>query len=389
MGEREKMQIARTTAAFVFASALITLGGCSSLNPFAKTPKNPPASLVDFKQTLNVRTAWTVTVGNSDVFVFSPVLAGDSLYAASADGTIVRINPASGQQVWRINADVRLTAGVGSDGNTVAVAGEKGIVLAFDANGKLRWKIQAPTEVLSTPVVGQGQVLVRTIDNRITAYDADSGNRRWFIQRTAPALTLRNAPGITIAGPVAYAAMPGGKLLTLVLNNGAPAWEVSVSDPRGATELERVADVSGAPVLIGRDVCAASYQGKVACFDAVNGAPRWTKELSSDVGVAVDERFVFAADEHGVVNAFSRDNGASVWRNKQLANRRLSAPVSFGRAVALGDGQGYIHFLSREDGAFLARVATDGSPIVATPVVAGSYVVFQTKSGQVIALAAE
>lgn len=387
------MQIARTVtrtaAALAFVGALGALGGCSSLNPFAKAPKNPPAPLVDFKQTMNARTAWSVSVGSAGEFVFSPVLAGDSIYAAGADGTVVRINASNGQQVWRINADSRLTAGVGSDGNTVAVAGEKGIVFAFDANGKLRWKTQAPTEVLSAPVVGRGLVLVRTIDNRITAYDADSGNRRWFIQRNAPALTLRNAPGITIAGPVGYAAMPGGKLMAIVLNNGAPAWEVSVSDPRGATELERVADTSGAPAVIGRDVCAASYQGKVACFDAVNGAPRWSKELSSDVGVSVDERFVFAADEHGVVTAFTRDSGTSVWRNKQLANRRLSAPVSFGRAVAVGDGEGYIHFLSREDGAFLARVATDGSAIVAAPVVAGSYVVFQTKSGQVVALATE
>jgi outer membrane protein assembly factor BamB len=388
----EKMQISRTVATFAIAGALIALGGCSSLssiNPFASKAKNPPAPLVDFKQTLNVRTAWTVSVGNSGEFVFSPALAGDSLYAAGADGTIVRLNPANGQQVWRINADMHLTAGVGSDGNTVAVAGEKGVVLAFDANGKLRWKTQAPTEVLSAPAVGQGLVLVRTIDNRITAYDADSGNRRWFVQRTAPPLTLRNAPGIAIAGPVAYAAMPGGKLMTIVLSNGSVAWEAAVSDPRGATELERVADTSGVPAIIGRDVCAASYQGKVACFDAVNGAPRWAKELSSDVGVSVDERFVFAADEHGVVAAFTRDSGASVWRNKQLANRRLSAPVSFGRAVAVGDGQGYIHFLSREDGAMLARVSTDGSAIVAAPIVTGSNVVFQTKSGQVVALATE
>ena len=387
------MQIAaivvRRLTKLVCVSTLLALGACSSLNPFAKAPKNPPAPLVDFKQTMNVRTVWTVSVGSSGEFTFAPVLAGDSLYAASADGAIVRVNPNNGRQIWRINADTRLTAGVGSDGNTVVVAGEKGVVLAFDANGKQRWKIQAPTEVLSTPVVGQGLVLVRTIDNRITAYDVDSGNRRWFIQRTAPALTLRNAPGIAIAGPVAYAAMPGGKLMTIVLNNGTPAWEMSVSDPRGATELERIADTSGIPALIGRDVCTASYQGKVACFDAISGAPRWSKELSSDVGVAVDERFVFAADEHGVVSAFTRDSGASVWRNKQLANRRLSAPVSFGRAVAVGDGEGYIHFLSREDGAFLARVATDGSAISAAPVVAGSYAVFQTKSGQVVALATE
>jgi outer membrane protein assembly factor BamB len=179
-------------------------------------------------------------------------------------------------------------------------------------------------------------------------------------------------------------------LLALALSNGGPRWEVAVGDPRGTTELERIADISGAPVVAGRDVCAVAYQGRVACFDAESGAPRWAKELSSDVGLGADERFVFAADERGAVNAFARDSGAGVWRNTMLANRRLSTPVSFGRAVAVGDGHGYIHFLSREDGALLARVATDGSAIVAAaPLVAGANAIFQTQAGTVVALAAE
>jgi outer membrane protein assembly factor BamB len=133
-----------------------------------------------------------------------------------------------------------------------------------------------------------------------------------------------------------------------------------------------------------------AYQGRIACFDAATGAPRWAKDLSSDVGLGIDERFVFAADERGAVTAFTRDSGAGVWRNNKLANRRLSTPVSFGRAVAVGDGQGYIHFLSREDGAFLARVATDGSPIIAaSPVVAGANVIFQTQAGILVALASQ
>jgi len=200
---------------------------------------------------------------------------------------------------------------------------------------------------------------------------------------------LRTAPGIAIAGNAAFVALPGGRLLAIALNNGAPLWEVAVGDPRGATELERIADTSGMPVIVGREICAVAYQGRIACFDAVSGSPRWAKAFSSDVGISADERFVFAADEQGVVNAFARDGGASVWRNNKLTNRRLSTPVSFGRTVAVGDFEGYVHFLSREDGSFLARVSTDGSPLVATPAVAGSNVIFQTQSGAVVALAAE
>lgn len=373
-------------------AAFAVLAGCSSLNPFASKPaaRNPPAALEEFKPSLAVRSAWSTSIGRAGAFTFSPAVASGSVFAAAADGSLTRIDAASGRSLWRINADARLTAGVGSDGYTVAVAAEKGVLMAFDGDGKLRWKAQASSEILSAPAVGQGLVVVRSVDNRIAAYDAESGTRRWVAQRTSPPLTLRTAPGIAIAGPTAFVALPGGRLVALALTNGGARWEVAVGDPRGTTELERIADLSGTPVVIGGDVCAVAYQGRVACFDAASGAPRWAKELSSDVGVGVDERLVYAADERGAVTAFARDTGSGAWRNSKLANRRLSSPVAVGRAVAVGDAQGYIHFLSREDGSFVARVSTDGSPVMAaSPLVAGTSAIFQTQAGTVVALAAE
>ncbi|WP_082584158.1 outer membrane protein assembly factor BamB [Noviherbaspirillum sp. Root189] len=370
---------------------LAVLAGCSSLNPFASkpAPRNPPAALEQFQQTMAVQTAWSTSVGSAANFVFTPAVVSGSAFVAAADGTLARIDAASGRTDWRINAGAPLTAGVGSDGTTIAVGAEKGVLLAFNADGKLRWKAQVSSEILSAPAVGQNLVIVRSVDNRIAAFDAESGSRRWIAQRPTPPLTLRTAPGITIDGSNAYVAMPGGRLLALALTNGGPRWEAAVGDPRGTTELERIADLSGSPVVAGQDVCAVAYQGRVACFNAVTGAPRWGKELSSDVGLGLDERYVFAADERGTVTAFSRDSGSGAWRTAKLANRGLSAPVVLGRAVAVGDNQGYIHFLSREDGAMLARISTDGSQVTAAVPVTSTRAIFQTKAGTVVALAAE
>lgn len=381
-------------AKLVGAGAMALLAGCStlsSLNPFARKapPLNPPAALVDFKPSLPVRTAWSATVGSAASRTFSPAAVNGSVFAAAADGSLMRIDAASGGVVWRINAGSALTAGVGTDGETVAVAGEKGAVLVFDGNGKFRWKAQATSEILSSPAVGQGLVIVRSLDNHIVAYDAGSGTRRWAVQRAIPPLTLRAAPGITISGETAFVALPGGRLSALALSNGGPRWEVAVGDPRGATELERIADTSGTPVVLDNEVCAVAYQGRIGCFDIATGTARWIKEFSSYVGVAVDQRFVFGADERGAVNAFSRQSGAGAWRNDKLAFRRLSTPASFGRAVAVGDYQGYVHFLSREDGSLIARISTDGSPVLAGPVVTGSNLIFQTQAGAVVALTTE
>jgi outer membrane protein assembly factor BamB len=383
----------RITRKLVGVGVLALMTGCStisSLNPFASKPKgNLPAPLVDLKGSMAVRTAWKLEVGKSRNYQFTPAIAGNTVIAAGGDGTLVRAEAASGRQLWRVKAGMDLTAGVGTDGNLIVVGGDKGVLLAFDMDGKQLWKTQLSSEILSSPVVGQGIVVARSFDNRIVGFDAATGQKKWTVQRTSPPLTLRLAPGMVVHDKDVIVAQPGGKLLSLLLATGAPRWEVEVGVARGATELERVTDIGGYPVVFEDEVCAVSYQGRAGCWDLLNGSPRWTRDLSSEAGVAVDQRFLFASDDKGAVYAFNRDGGTSAWKNDKLAFRRLSTPVSYGRTVAVGDYQGYVHFLSREDGAFLARAATDGSAISTTPLVAGSNLIFQTQNGTVTAIAVE
>ncbi|MEM8511936.1 outer membrane protein assembly factor BamB [Massilia sp. MP_M2] len=383
----------RISSKLVGVGVLALMTGCStlnSLNPFASDKKgDQPAKLVELKGSMAVRTAWKLDIGKAKSYQFSPALTGNTLVVAAADGAIARVDAATGKQLWRVKADSELSAGVGTDGNLIAVGGEKGILMGYNMDGKLLWKTQLSSEILSAPVVSQGIVVARSIDNRIVGVDATDGSKKWTVQKVAPPLTLRNAPGMIVAGTDVIVAQPGGKLSALIIATGAPRWDVEVGISRGATELERVTDIGGAPVLFENEVCAASYQGRVGCFDLVTGSARWTRDLSSSVGVAVDQLFVFAPDDKGALNAFTRDTGASSWKNDKLSFRRLSTPLSYGRAVAVGDYEGYVHFLSREDGSFLARAATDGSPIVGTPLVAGSNLIFQTQNGTVTAIAVE
>ena len=370
---------------------LLSLAACSSMNPFASKSetKNIPATLQDFTVTMPVKTLWSSSVGSSGEYVFTPAQVGADIYAAAVDGTVTRLDAANGRAVWRINAGSSLTAGVGASASVVVVAGRKGMLFAFDTEGKLRWSVQTSSEILSSPAVAKDVVVVRSMDNKIAAYDVVTGTKKWSVERPLPILTLRTIQGIAIADQWAIVALPGGKLASVSLTNGGLRWEVAVADPKGATELERITDVSGTPFIIGNEACVSAYQGRVGCYDLATGVARWAKTLSSEVGVSADERFVFAADNSGAVSAYARGTGASVWRNDKLAYRRLSAPIYFGRAVAVGDGSGFIHFLSREDGSFIGRISTDGSQILAAPTVVGSSLIVQTKSGAVVALTTE
>src|SRR5574340_807636 len=204
-------------------------------------------------------------------------------------------------------------------------------------------------------------VITRTGDGRVHGVSAADGSREWLYSRNLPALSLRGSGGMVARDDVLYAGFPGGKLVALNAANGAQLWEATVALPRGATELERVADVMGAPVVDERQVCAVAYQGRVACFDRRNGAPLWARDVSSNSGLAMDARNLYVTDDKDAVIAYDKDSGRAGWRQDKLARRQVTAPLAFGDWVIVADAEGYVHVLSAEDGSFVARTKVDGS----------------------------
>ncbi|MDH5210244.1 MAG: outer membrane protein assembly factor BamB [Betaproteobacteria bacterium] len=367
------------------ALLLAGLAGC-----FGGSSGGPrPAALAPLPQALELRVLWSADVGAAAAFEFSPALAGDAVYAAARDGAVVSLGAADGRERWRVALDARLSAGVGADAATVAVATDDGAVFALDAGtGKQRWRVEVSSEVLAAPRIAAGRVLVRSADGRIYALDEKSGARLWAYQRAPAALRLRTPQGLTPHEDLVFAGFSGGKLVALALAGGALRWEATVAEPRGTTELERVTDVVGDPEVVGgREVCAAAFQGRVACFDAQNGNLLWAREISSVSGVGADARFAFVADERGGVHALDRSNGRSLWKQDQLAHRQLSRPLPIGAQVALGDLEGIVHLLARDSGAFMARASTDGSPVRVAPLALPRGFLVQTQAGGLFALA--
>ena len=363
----------------VFVALL--LAACSSSSEHAK-----PVPLEAIASPIEVRRVWDVELGDSEGTFLRPCVLEHAVYAASRKGSLVRIDPSSGKEVWRVQVSGGITAGVGSDGLTVAVVGPRGNVQAYDAEGKALWQVQAPSDVVAPPLVGHDLVLVRSTDQRITAYEAASGKRRWIFQKQQPPLALRTEADLALSGENVLVGFPGGRLGSIALSNGAGRWEAAVSEPKGATEVERLADVIGVPGLVEGDVCTASYQGRIGCFDARNGDLHWAREFSAGAGVAVSDDAVYGVDASSHVTGFKRTSGASLWQNAALANRGLSAPVIVGKLLATGDFEGRIHFLRREDGKLVGRFDAAGGRVISTPQTWNGLALFQTARGHLILL---
>lgn len=365
----------------VLSAALALLSGCGS------TPVHPPAELTEFQPTATLKILWQGAVGAAQNNVFFPEVFGNVVYAVGADGSVTGFDKASGRTTMSFDAGERVSGGVGAGGGLVLLGTPKGRVLAFDLEGKPVWQTQLSSEVLAPPQAQEGIVVVRVGDSRIHALDVATGKGRWIYQRAMPALTVRTQAGVVVRQGGVFAGFPGGKLVALALVNGNIGWEAVVALPRGTTELERAADVISLPVLDGQQVCAAAFQGRVACFDAPRGTLLWARDVSSIVGIGTDARYLYVTDDKDAVQALDKTSGASIWRQDKLAGRNVSAPLALGRHVVVGDFQGYVHLLSREDGSFAARTETDGSAISAPPIAldATSFLV-QTRRGGVYAI---
>lgn len=369
------------------------LAGCSSMNesidkinPFAKTaPKIKPAELAPIEATAKLRVLWQASVGSAGEFTFTPAVVGKTVYAVAKDGTLARFD--EGRQVWKIAVGQVISGGVGADARLVVLGTLKGEVIAFNAeNGTTVWRTRVSSDILAAPAVANDIVLVRSGDSRIFAFDAADGKRRWVYQRSTPALTLRTNAGVTLLENAILAGFPGGKLVALSKANGAAYWEATVALPKGSTELERVADVTSSPMVDRREVCAAAYQGRVACFDVQNGNNLWARELSSRAGLDLDDRFAYVSDDKGTIHALDRSNGGNMWKQDKLSHRSLSRPITLEGHVVVGDYQGVVHVLKREDGSLAARLTTDGSPILAEPQRLADGILVQTRNGGLYAI---
>lgn len=394
--------------------AVLVAGCAATPTEPAKITTSGPAPLVEFKPSAAFAVRWHRNVGDlgnamdyshaplgnpADVrwrskadygdmghSTLQPALTQDSIYAANAEGKIVRLKRQSGAQIWRVDAGFTITAGVGLGNGLVLVGGEKGQVAAYGEDGKLRWWSTVSSEVLGTPEFADGIVIVRSGDGRIAGLSVQDGKRLWLYERSIPALVVRASAGVLVRRGTIFAGYAGGRLVALNLATGTVKWEAVLSEPRGNTELERISDITSQPQADDGAVCAASFQGRIGCFGAAQGDLLWSKEISSDKGLTMGDAHLYVADSQGAILALDKASGRSVWKNDQLFMRRTAAPAVLGDYLVAGDYQGYLYAIRRSDGGIVARRGTDGSAIISTPIEMDGGVLVETYDGGLYSL---
>lgn len=386
----------------------VAMTGCGTIkgwfNDTKKENIEPPTPLAEnFSPTIGVQKLWSERIGKGAEktgALMRPAYADGKLYAASTTGVVAAYDAATGKTLWskqlgsrrgflihRGSNSVRWGGGPSVDGDLVVVGTLEGTVQAFNAgDGAERWTAQVTSEVIAPPAIGGGMVYVRTNDGHIVGLDRADGLRKWVYDRsTVPLLSLRGNSAPVFVDGVVYSGEDNGKIIALRASDGALLWEQVLSPGEGRTEIDRLQDVDGQIAVADSIVYAAGYRGQTAALSAQTGRPVWTHDVGSDGGVALSASQVYLTDADANVYALDLRTGSSQWKQDALKYRWLGEPSVQGDAVVVGDLEGWVHWLSINDGKLLARERVSKAPIRSAPVVVGDTVYVETIYGDIAA----
>ena len=371
------------------------LSGCSTLSSWSNSVfggsdnAEPPAELIDIANPIPLKTLWKTSIGvgyDKQFINLVPVVYDDQMFIADRKGRVVSLNAETGKKNWQVKTEVAVSAGPGAGGGLVLLGTSNAEVLALSADdGTLLWKSNVSSEVFSVPQVDLDKVIVQTVDGNVSALDIYSGEELWVHDRSIPVLTLRGTSTPAVENGLVVAGFANGKLVALSAEKGFPVWEVSIAVPQGRSEIERLVDIDGDPIIVGGVVYVTTYQGNVAVIEAQTGNQGWQRDMSSHAGLGVDFSQVYVTDDKSNVWALSRSTGASEWKQGELLNRQVTAPEPFDDYVAVGDLEGYVHLLSRYDGSIKARVMVDKKGIQEQPLVNNDILYVYGNSGKLAA----
>lgn len=371
------------------AVAALLIAGCGLFGDDEDELK--PAELVDIEATIDVKRLWSAKIGGESEFLrvaLRPTGDGARVYAASPDGKVTAFDPETGRQIWRTDLDLALSAGPGNGEGHVAVIATDGIVILLDAtDGTQKWRADIGGESVSQPLIEDDTVIVQTIGNRLQALSLFDGQPRWSIQRDTPPLTMRGSASPVAVGSVVVAGFDSGRLLAAEIESGTVVWDILLSPPQGRSDLDRLSDIDGALAVVGQDVYAVGYQGRLAALASESGQVLWSRDISSYEGVAADWNSLYTIRDEGELIALTRRNGTEIWRNDSLLRREPTLPIPFATTVVVGDLEGYIHFFNAIDGAAVAREKLGGKAITSEPFVMSNRVYVQSDGGQIGAYA--
>jgi len=381
----------------VIATTSLLLGACSSNG----NDEVEVAPLPVFEATYQPKIAWTtsnVGLGVEDYYSqLQPAVDDNAVYVAARDGVVKAFSINKGEVLWTVdlsthesnalNAATRLSGGIALGQDSLFIGTENAQVFALSKqDGHIKWMTKVSGEVIAQPVYSNAKVVIHTTRGDLIALDSASGDEIWNLPNTQPKLTLRGSATPSIEqGGIVYGRADGYIAATL-LETGQRLWQLPIARAHGSTELDRIVDADMQPVIINNIIYALAYNGNLVAIDLLKGQLLWSKKYSGFNNITVAGQDIYLTDYRGYIFAVSRNDGKQRWVNKELTYRNVTGVTVANEYIVVGDAEGYLHWIHRESGKFVAQQALDAGGLYKEPISTDTHLYLQTRDGKLIAI---
>ena len=369
-------------------AAVVAVSGCSAKRDHVE----PPAKLTDISASFTPREVWSSSAGSSDttgLLALTPYVSEGLVAAVDGRGLVVAYDSATGAVRWKRELGLAIAGGLGGGDGLLIANGREGEVVALDlATGEQRWRQSVGSLAYAPAAVGAGRVALRGADGRLIVLDAATGERRWADTRPVPPLSLQGTSRPVVLEDAVIAGFDNGELSAYAIGNGRKLFTVNVALPKGRSEVERMVDVDSTPLLDRGVIYALAYQGRLVAIDAASTQLIWTRDMSGFSDLDQDSLALYLTDAHGTVMAIDKRSGKPLWSQDALHARGVTAPTRVDGMVVVGDREGYLHWMSAEDGHLLARLRPISSAVISAPRLTGELLLVQGRDGRIAAVQA-
>lgn len=368
----------------------LLLNGCSVTSQIFGSKASRPIPLKPLKTfttSLNTKKVWEVKTGSTmGENKIHPYIDAQTVYIAGSQSASAW-QKTSGKSQWKVDIGETISAGISGTSNVhnsqIFIGTNNGNAISLDAKtGKIQWIERLSSEIQSISPSKNGRVAFRTIDGKLHGLSSNTGELIWQQSQKSPALILHGASVPILVGPLVVAGFDNGKIAAYQLQSGEKAWEVTLAEARGTTELDRIIDVDGKLMSLGSALFGASLHGNIRGINLATGTSAWSNSFSTSTGVNVNTQGLYSSDDKGNIWRINPQSGVPVWKMDDLERYEPTLPALAGDSfLVIGDKKGNLHWVNTGTGLFVARNQGDPAGYAVEPEVNEKSVYAIGKSG--------
>lgn len=339
-----------------------------------------PKELTDIEESIEVQINSKFSLGSKSRRSLYLSNQDTKIYYPSINGEIYEIDLSLNEDKLIYKHSNDISAGLSTSKNNIYFVDKDGYFISFSISGSLQWKAYVG-EVYSPPLILDDSVVIKTSNNKFIALNHIDGSELWTYQAMSSPLSIRSWEELNYSDSTIYSGVSSGKLIAINSKNGSLIWEVTFSQPRGNSELERSNDVTSKPILDANILYVVASTGNISALSSLDGSMLWSRPLSSFYGLATDSDHIYVTHNSGVIYSLLKNTNKILWRNDELTGRDVSKGFVFKEYIIFSDYQGYLHFINKASGKFVGRLKI-GDALLLNPInINNEYLIYTSTEG--------